>query len=48
MVAEVSKIGNLSERVVAVDDGWQSEPTDGPTTGWRQRSVFVVVIVAAM
>ena len=29
-VAEVSKIGNLSERLVVVNHGWQSEPTDGP------------------
>ena len=26
-------------------DGWQSEPTDGPTSGWRQRSVVAVVVV---
>ena len=29
-VAEVSKIGNLVERLVVVNQGWQSEPTDGP------------------
>ena len=29
-VAEVSKIGNLSERLVVVNQGWQSEATDGP------------------
>ena len=31
-------------------DGSQSEPTDGPTSGWRQHSVVevVVVIVVAM
>jgi hypothetical protein len=28
-VAEVSKIGNLSERGVAGAQKWQSEPTDG-------------------
>ena len=29
-VAEVSKIGNLYERLVVVNQGWQSESTDGP------------------
>jgi len=29
-VAEVSKIGNLLERLVVVIQGWQSEATDGP------------------
>ena len=28
-VAEVSKIGNLQERLVVVNQGWQSEATDG-------------------
>jgi len=28
-VAEVSKIGNLWERLVVVIQGWQSEATDG-------------------
>ena len=28
-VAEVSKIGNLWERLVVVNQGWQSEATDG-------------------
>jgi hypothetical protein len=28
--AEVSKIGNLLERLVVVNHGWQSESTDGP------------------
>ena len=37
-VAEVWKRGNF----IAVNAGWQSEPTDGPTSGWRQRSVVVV------
>ena len=32
-VAEVSKIGNLQERLVVVNHGWQSESTDGPTGG---------------
>jgi len=27
-VAEVSKIGNLQERLVVVNQGWQSEATD--------------------
>ena len=33
-VAEVSKIGNLWERLIVVSHGWQSEATDGPTGGW--------------
>jgi len=32
-VAEVSEIGNLKERLVIVNHGWQSEATDGPTGG---------------
>ena len=28
-VAEVSKIGNLYESLVVVNQGWQSEATDG-------------------
>jgi hypothetical protein len=32
-VAEVSKIGNLYERLVVVNPGWQSEATDGPKGG---------------
>ena len=28
-VAEVAKIGNLQERLVVVNPGWQSEATDG-------------------
>ena len=28
-VAEVSKIGNLSESLAVVNHGWQNEPTDG-------------------
>ena len=43
-MAEVSKIANYS-RLVAVNHGSQSEPTDGLTSGWRQRSVGVVVVV---
>ena len=42
-VAEVSKIANY-RRLVAVNHGSQSEPTDGPITGWRLRSVVVVVV----
>ena len=31
-----------------MNDGWQSEPTDGPTIGWRQLSgVEVAVVLAA-
>ena len=33
-VAEVSKIGNLRERLVVVNKGWQSEATDGPKGRW--------------
>ena len=33
-VAEASKIGNLSESLVVVNHGWQSEPTDGSKGGW--------------
>ena len=33
-VAEVSKIGNLWERLVVVNQGWQSESTDGPKGAW--------------
>ena len=32
-VSEVSKIGNLKERLVVVNHGWQSESTDGPVVG---------------
>ena len=28
-----------------MNDGSQSEPTDGRTSGWRQRSVIEVVVV---
>ena len=31
-----------------MNDGSQSEPTDGPTSGWRQRSVVEVVVVIAV
>ena len=48
-VAEVSKAANY-RRLVAVNHGSQNEPTDGPTSGLRQRSVVEVadVIVAEM
>ena len=48
-MAEVSKIAN-NRRLVAVNHGSQSKSTDGSKSGWRQRSVgvVVVVIVAAM
>ena len=48
-VAEVSKIETY-RRLVAVNDGSQSERTDGSTSGWRQHSggVVVVAIVIAM
>ena len=32
--AEVSKIGSLQERLVAVNHEWQSKSTDGPKGGW--------------
>ena len=28
--------------------GWQSEPTDGPTSGGRQRSVVVFVVAVVV
>ena len=33
-VAEVSKIGNLEEKLVVVNQGWQSEATDWPKGAW--------------
>ena len=36
-VAEVEKIGNLEERLVVVNLGWQSEPTAGSKGGWSVR-----------
>ena len=30
-----------------MNDGWQSEPTDGLKSGWRQRSVVVIVNMVA-
>ena len=43
-VAEVSKIANY-RRLFAVNPGSQSEPTDRPTSGWRQRGVVEVAVV---
>ena len=42
-VVKVSKIANY-RRLVAVNHGSQSKSTDGSKSGWRQRSVVVVVI----
>ena len=42
-VAEVLKIANY-RRLVAVNHRSQSEATDGPTSGWRQRSVVEVAV----
>ena len=33
-VTEVSEIGNLEERLVVVNQGWQSESTDWPKGAW--------------
>ena len=38
-VAEVSKIGNLWERIVVVMLGCQNEPTDGPKGRWGSESL---------
>ena len=46
-MAEVSKIANY-RRLVAVNHGSQSKSTDGSKSGWRQRSVVVVVIVVTI
>ena len=46
-VAKVSKIANYRS-LVAVNHGAQSKSTNGSKSGWRQRSVVVVVIVVAM
>ena len=42
-VAEVSKIETY-RRLVAVNHASQSKSTDGSKSGWRQRSVVVVVV----
>ena len=46
-VAEVSKIANY-RRLVAVNHGSQSKSTDASKSGWRQRSVIVVVVVSVV
>ena len=46
-VAEVSKIANY-RRLVAANHASQSKSTDGSKSGWRQRSVDVVVIVVSL
>ena len=43
-VAEVLKIANY-RRLVALNHGSQGKSTDGSRSGWRQRSVVVVVVV---
>ena len=43
-VAKVSKKENLLERFVVVSHGWQIKATDGSKSGWRQRSVVVLVV----
>ena len=45
-MAEVSKIGNLWERLVLLNHGWQSESTDGPKGGWS--CFFGVVAMVAV
>ena len=45
-MAEVSKIESY-RRLVAVNHGSQSEPTAGPTSGWRLHSVVEVVVAPA-
>ena len=50
-VAEVSRQETYRrgmERLVPVNDGWQSQPTDGSKSGWTECSVGVVVVVVAM
>ena len=42
-MAEVSKIANY-RRLVAMNHGSQNEPTAGPTSGWRLRSVVEAVV----
>ena len=43
-MAEVSKIEN-DRKLVAVNHASQSKSIDGSKSGWRQRSVVVVVAV---
>ena len=47
-VAEVSKMGKLYERLVVVNHGWQSDPTDESKNGWRQRSGVEVCSAAVV
>ena len=46
-VEEVSNIANY-RTLVAVNHGSRSKSTDGSKSGWRQRSVVVVVVVLAV
>ena len=41
-----SKIGNLQERLVVVNHGWQSESTDGPTGVWSYVFGMVAMVAA--
>ena len=46
-VAEVAKIAKLQERLVVVNHGWQSEPTDGSTAGWSVgQSIYLSVCLS--
>ena len=45
VVAEVSNIAKY-RRLVALNHASESKSTDGPKSGWRQRSVVVVVGVS--
>ena len=44
-VAEVSNIANYRRGLVVVSHGWQSKSTGGSKSGWRHRSVVVLVVV---
>ena len=46
-VAEVSKIANY-RRLVAVKHGSHSKSTAGSKSGWRQRSVVIVVVASVV
>ena len=43
---EVPKIGNLQERLVVVNPGWQSEPTDGSKDGWGVVSICLSICLS--
>ena len=44
-VAEVSEIGNLQERLVVVNQEWQSESTDGSKGGWSLKlSIYLSIL----